>query len=219
VNFDYLFKFIVIGDESVGKTCLLLYFTDKRFRTSHQVTIGVEFGSRCVDIDGRQIKLQIWDTAGQDRFRCIVRSYYRGAAGALLVYDITKRATFEHIATWLSEARGNADDDVVYALIGNKADLAHEREVSYEEGRQFAEAHGLLFLETSAKSGQGVDHAFEQTAQHIYARQAHQSTARREVTEYSKYTAGGVNAGRGNVRLAEPGYGQERPDEGCGGCG
>lgn len=144
-DYQHLFKFIIIGDEAVGKTCLLLQFTDKRYRTTHQVTVGVEFGSRTVDVNGSRIKLQCWDTAGQDRFRSIIRSYYRGAAGMLLVYDISQRDSFEHIMQWLREAKDNADPELVITLIGNKADKASERKVSYEEGLQLARRQGLLF--------------------------------------------------------------------------
>jgi len=166
--YAFLFKFIIIGDEAVGKTCLLLQFTDKRYRTSHQVTVGVEFGSRTVQIGDKTIKLQCWDTAGQDRFRSIVRSYYRGAAGALLVYDITRRDSFEHVTQWLQEARSNADPDLVITLVGNKNDRSHERVVSYEEGRSFAQQNGLHFLETSAVTGSHVDDAFTATATLVY---------------------------------------------------
>merc|ERR1719183_1072440 len=138
-QYSYLFKFIIIGDEAVGKTCLLLQFTDKRYRTTHQVTVGVEFGSRTVEISGKMIKLQCWDTAGQDRFRSIVRSYYRGAAGALLVYDITRRDSFEHVSQWLTEARTNADADLVVTLVGNKCDRQADRQVPFEEARAFAQ--------------------------------------------------------------------------------
>lgn len=166
-DYQHLFKFIIIGDEAVGKTCLLLQFTDKRYRTTHQVTVGVEFGSRTVDVNGSRIKLQCWDTAGQDRFRSIIRSYYRGAAGMLLVYDISQRDSFEHIMQWLREAKDNADPELVITLIGNKADKASERKVSYEEGLQLARRQGLLFLETSAVTGQSVDEAFLSTARHV----------------------------------------------------
>merc|ERR1719460_683102 len=149
-QYSYLFKFIIIGDEAVGKTCLLLQFTDKRYRTTHQVTVGVEFGSKTVDVGGKLVKLQCWDTAGQDRFRSIVRSYYRGAAGALLVYDITRRESFEHVSQWIAEARQNADPDLVITLVGNKCDKASERQVSFEEGQHFAQRYGLYFTETSA---------------------------------------------------------------------
>lgn len=167
-QYSYLFKFIIIGDEAVGKTCLLLQFTDKRYRTTHQVTVGVEFGSRTVDISGKLIKLQCWDTAGQDRFRSIIRSYYRGAAGALLVYDITRRDSFEHVSQWLQEARANADPELVITLVGNKCDKIQERQVSYEEGHSFAQRFGLYFLETSAVTGEFVDQAFHVTAKLVY---------------------------------------------------
>jgi len=166
--YAYLFKFIIIGDNAVGKTCLLLQFTDKRYRTSHQVTVGVEFGSRTVEIGGRMIKLQCWDTAGQDRFRSIVRSYYRGAAGALLVYDITRRDSFDHVAQWLKEARANAEPDLVITLVGNKNDRYQERQVSYEEGHAFAVQNGCHFLETSAVTGHMVDEAFTKTAELVF---------------------------------------------------
>uniref|UniRef100_A0A667HUD4 RAB2A, member RAS onco family n=1 Tax=Lynx canadensis TaxID=61383 RepID=A0A667HUD4_LYNCA len=118
--YAYLFKYIIIGDTGVGKSCLLLQFTDKRFQPVHDLTIGVEFGARMITIDGKQIKLQIWDTAGQESFRSITRSYYRGAAGALLVYDITRRDTFNHLTTWLEDARQHSNSNMVIMLIGNK---------------------------------------------------------------------------------------------------
>jgi small GTP-binding protein len=126
---------------------------DKRFQPVHDLTIGVEFGARMVTVGGNQnIKLQIWDTAGQESFRSITRSYYRGAAGALLVYDITRRETFLHLSAWLDDAREHANPNMTVMLIGNKSDLAAKRAVSFEEGEQFAAQHGLIFLETSAKT-------------------------------------------------------------------
>ncbi|EOY02580.1 hypothetical protein QUC31_018095 [Theobroma cacao] len=167
MSYDYLFKYIIIGDTGVGKSCLLLQFTDKRFQPVHDLTIGVEFGARMVTIDGRPIKLQIWDTAGQESFRSITRSYYRGAAGALLVYDITRRETFNHLASWLEDARQHANPNMTIMLIGNKCDLAHRRAVSKEEGEQFAKENGLLFLEASARTAQNVEEAFIKTAAKI----------------------------------------------------
>jgi len=123
MSYSYLFKYIIIGDTGVGKSCLLLQFTDKRFQPVHDLTIGVEFGARMINIDQKQIKLQIWDTAGQESFRSITRSYYRGAAGALLVYDITRRDTFNHLTTWLDDARQHSSSNMVIMLIGNKSDL------------------------------------------------------------------------------------------------
>ncbi|XP_028933810.1 ras-related protein Rab-2B isoform X1 [Ornithorhynchus anatinus] len=157
MTYAYLFKYIIIGDTGVGKSCLLLQFTDKRFQPVHDLTIGVEFGARMISIDGKQIKLQIWDTAGQESFRSITRSYYRGAAGALLVYDITRRETFIHLTSWLEDARQHSSSNMVIMLIGNKSDLESRRDVKKEEGEAFAREHGLIFMETSAKTASNVE--------------------------------------------------------------
>uniref|UniRef100_A0A8C9B3G1 Ras-related protein Rab-2A n=1 Tax=Phocoena sinus TaxID=42100 RepID=A0A8C9B3G1_PHOSS len=151
-----LFKYIIISDTGVGKSCLLLQFTDKRFQPVYDLTIGVEFGARMKTIDGKQIKLQIWDTAGQESFRSITRSYYRGAAGALLVYDIIRRDTFNHLTTWLEYARQHSNSNMVIMLTGNKK---FRREVKKEEGEAFAREHGLIFMETSAKTASNVEEA------------------------------------------------------------
>lgn len=171
MSYSYLFKYIIIGDTGVGKSCLLLQFTDKRFQPVHDLTIGVEFGARMITVaDAQQVKLQIWDTAGQESFRSITRSYYRGAAGALLVYDITRRDTFQHLSRWLEEAKQHAHPNMVILLIGNKNDLEHRRAVSFEEGKAFADQNGLLFLETSAKTAYNVEQAFLKTAEQIYSK-------------------------------------------------
>ena len=161
---QYLFKYIVIGDSGVGKSCLLLQFTDKRFEVTHDLTIGVEFGTRVADVDGQSIKFQIWDTAGQESFRSITRAYYRGACGALLVFDVTRKETFEHVASWLQDAKDNSNLDISILLIGNKVDLADKREVSREEAEAYAKQEGLAYLETSAKTAHNVDAAFFDTA-------------------------------------------------------
>jgi Ras-related protein Rab-2A len=135
----------------------------------HDLTIGVEFGARMVTIaNDTQVKLQIWDTAGQESFRSITRSYYRGAAGALLVYDITRRDTFQHLSRWLEEAKSHAQPNMVILLIGNKSDLSNRRAVSTAEGQAFAEENGILFMETSAKTAYNVETAFLKTAQTIH---------------------------------------------------
>lgn len=150
---------------------MLLQFTDKRFQPVHDLTIGVEFGSRLLALpDSTQVKLQIWDTAGQESFRSITRSYYRGAAGALLVYDITRRDTFQHLSRWLEEAQQHAQPNMVILLIGNKNDLEDRRAVSTEEGQAFADANGLLFMETSAKTAYNVEESFLRTAQEIHGK-------------------------------------------------
>jgi len=166
--YSYLFKFIIIGDSGSGKSCLLLQFTDKRFESVHDITIRVEFGAKTVIIDHKNVKLQCWDTSGACQFRSITRSYYRGAAGVLLVYDITRRDTFDNIKSWLKEARNNGTEKMSIMLVGNKSDLNHRRQVTYEEGCTFAKINGLLFLETSAKTSTNVDLAFLDTAHQIY---------------------------------------------------
>ncbi|CAF0782169.1 unnamed protein product [Didymodactylos carnosus] len=155
----------------VGKSCLLLQFTDKRFQPVHDLTIGVEFGARMITIDGKQIKLQIWDTVNiiEMSFNLCI-SYYRGAAGALLVYDITQRHTFNHLTSWLEDARQHSNSNMVIMLIGNKCDLFARREVQKEEGEAFAREHGLIFMETSAKTAANVEEAFINTAREIYGK-------------------------------------------------
>lgn len=159
---------VVIGDTGVGKSCLLLQFVDKRFSAVHDLTIGVDFGARIIELHGERVKLQIWDTAGQESFRSIARSYYRDAAGALLVYDITRRESFTHLGRWLAEAQQYANQDITITLVGNKADLEHRRAVLKSEGEEFAREHGLIFIEASAKTAEGVDAAFLQTAELVY---------------------------------------------------
>ncbi len=121
-----------------------------------------------ITVEEKHVKLQIWDTAGQEAFRSITRAYYRGAAGALLVYDITRRDTFEHLSNWLMDARQHASSDMTIMLIGNKSDLEHRRAVTYEEGKKFAEENGLSFLETSSKTAKHVEDAFKNSAAEIY---------------------------------------------------
>lgn len=166
--YKYLFKYIIVGDTAVGKSCLLLQFTDKRFQPVHDLTIGVEFGSRTIVIEGNQVKLQIWDTAGQEKFRSITRSYYRGTAGALLTFDITRRETFEHLTDWLQDCRKYSNPNIVIMLIGNKCDLADKRQVTRAEAEEFAKNNGLMYLETSAKTDENIDEAFLTTAKLIY---------------------------------------------------
>jgi len=170
MSYSYLFKYIINGDTNSGKSCLLTQFTDGQFNERHDVTIVVEFGSKIIDIDDKQIKLQIWDTAGQEHFRSITRQYYRGATGILLVYDVTRRETFTNVYGWLEEVNhhANQDQDKTVILVGNKCDLEEERQVSTEEGAAFAKSNGLLFLETSAKTGHNVDEAFLVPAKDIY---------------------------------------------------
>eukprot|EP01095_Lingulamoeba_sp_RSL-Kostka_P002926 TRINITY_DN1383_c0_g1_i2.p1 TRINITY_DN1383_c0_g1~~TRINITY_DN1383_c0_g1_i2.p1 ORF type:complete len:211 (+),score=69.69 TRINITY_DN1383_c0_g1_i2:43-675(+) len=167
-QYEFIFKYIIIGDMGVGKSCLLHQFTEKKFIAESDQTIGVEFGTRIIEISKRKIKLQIWDTAGQERFRAVTRSYYRGAAGALLVYDVTRRETFNHLTDWLTDARNMTNPNTIIMLIGNKSDLDSKRAVSYESAARFAKENDLIFIETSAKTGQNVEEAFLKTAVAIH---------------------------------------------------
>jgi len=170
----------------VGKSCLLLQFTDRRFQLGHEMTIGVEFGARVVKIDNVPVKLQIWDTAGQESFRSITQSYYRGTSGVLLVYDVTRRETFDHVPNWLREIKEYTESEKVEVMvIGNKTDLGHLRKVGYEEGKEFAEQNGLTFVETSAKTAENVDRVFLETAKKILINRESKSNGSRRSSSLS----------------------------------
>ena len=166
-NYDKFFRYIIVGDIAVGKSCILLQFTDNKFRVQHELTVGVEFGAKTIELNNKTIKIQIWDTAGQEAFQAITRTYYKGAVGALLVYDITRRDTFTHVTKWLEEVKMNSSKSICVILIGNKKDLEDKRQVTYEEGENFAKENGLMFLETSAKTAYNVVEAFNLSAQAI----------------------------------------------------
>jgi len=159
-DYDYLFKLVLIGDSGVGKSCLLLRFADDNFTDSYISTIGVDFRFRTITIDKKTVKLQIWDTAGQERFRTITSAYYRGADGIIMVYDVTSAESFDHVEEWLSEVDRYANENTAKLLIGNKADLIDEKQVSEETAQKFADKLGIPFLETSAKTATNVDQAF-----------------------------------------------------------
>ncbi|TYJ44613.1 hypothetical protein E1A91_A03G237600v1 [Gossypium mustelinum] len=167
-EYDYLFKIVLIGDSGVGKSNLLSRFTRNEFCLESKSTIGVEFATRTLQVEGRTVKAQIWDTAGQERYRAITSAYYRGALGALLVYDVTKPTTFENVSRWLKELRDHADSNIVIMLIGNKTDLKHLVAVSTEDGQSYAEKEGLSFIETSALEAINVEKAFQTILSEIY---------------------------------------------------
>ncbi|KAK6945520.1 Small GTPase [Dillenia turbinata] len=167
-EYDYLFKVVLIGDSGVGKSNLLSRFTRNEFCLESKSTIGVEFATRTLQVEGRTVKAQIWDTAGQERYRAITSAYYRGALGALLVYDVTKPTTFENVSRWLKELRDHADSNIVIMLIGNKTDLKHLRAVATEDAQGFAEKEGLSFIETSALEATNVEKAFQTILSEIY---------------------------------------------------
>ncbi|KAF7226539.1 RAB11a, member RAS oncogene family, like [Nothobranchius furzeri] len=167
-EYDYLFKVVLIGDSGVGKSNLLSRFTRNEFNLESKSTIGVEFATRSIQVEGKTIKAQIWDTAGQERYRAITSAYYRGAVGALLVYDIAKHLTYENAERWLKELQDHADSNIVIMLVGNKSDLRHLRAVPTDESKSFAEKHGLSFLETSALDSSNVELAFQTILTAIY---------------------------------------------------
>ncbi|XP_077249720.1 ras-related protein RABA2a-like [Tasmannia lanceolata] len=167
-EYDYLFKVVLIGDSGVGKSNLLSRFTRNEFCLESKSTIGVEFATKTLQVEGKTIKAQIWDTAGQERYRAITSAYYRGALGALLVYDVTKPTTFENVSRWLKELRDHADSNIVIMLIGNKTDLKHLRSVATEDSQGFAEKEGLSFIETSALEAINVEKAFQTILAEIY---------------------------------------------------
>eukprot|EP01113_Clastostelium_recurvatum_P009225 TRINITY_DN1441_c0_g1_i1.p1 TRINITY_DN1441_c0_g1~~TRINITY_DN1441_c0_g1_i1.p1 ORF type:complete len:220 (-),score=36.20 TRINITY_DN1441_c0_g1_i1:185-844(-) len=167
-EYDYLYKVVLIGDSGVGKSNLLSRFTRNEFNLETKSTIGVEFATRSIQTEGKVIKSQIWDTAGQERYRAITSAYYRGAVGALLVYDIAKHATYKNVERWLLELRENADRNIVIMLVGNKSDLRHLREVPTEEAKDFAEKNKLSFIETSALDSSNVELAFQTILTEIY---------------------------------------------------
>jgi len=166
-GFDYLFKLLLIGDSGVGKTCILFRFSDDAFNSTFISTIGIDFKIKTIELHGKKIKLQIWDTAGQERFQTITTSYYRGAMGIMLVYDITQSSSFGNINKWLRNIEDHATDNVAKLILGNKCDMETRRVVPTEQGEQLARSKGLKFLETSAKANINIDKAFTMIAEDI----------------------------------------------------
>lgn len=167
-EYDFLFKVVLIGDSGVGKSNLLSRFTRNEFNLDSKSTIGVEFATRSIQVDTKTIKAQIWDTAGQERYRAITSAYYRGAVGALLVYDISKQITYDNVTRWLKELRDHADNNIVIMLVGNKSDLRHLRAVPTEDSKNFAAENHLSFIETSALDSTNVELAFQTILTEIY---------------------------------------------------
>jgi len=153
---DYIFKLLAIGDSNSGKSALLLKYTDTKWNESFVPTIGVDFKIKIIEIQGKSVKLQIWDTAGEERFKNIISSYYRGASGILLLYDITDRESFENLNSWLIDIEKNTKKDVCKILVGTNCDLEDERKVTYQEGKEFATSNGMKFIEVSVENNINV---------------------------------------------------------------
>ncbi|XP_037327754.2 ras-related protein Rab-1B-like [Pungitius pungitius] len=171
-EYDYLFKLLLIGDSGVGKSCLLLRFADDTYTESYISTIGVDFKIRTIDMDSKTVKLQIWDTAGQERFRTITSSYYRGAHGIIIVYDVTEQESFHNVKQWLEEIDRYACENVSRLLVGNKSDLISKKVVDVATAQDLASSLNVPFLETSAKSSDNVERAFLTMASEIHKRVA-----------------------------------------------
>jgi len=166
-TYDLLFKLLLIGDSGVGKTCILFRFSDDAFNTTFISTIGIDFKIKTIELRGKKIKLQIWDTAGQERFHTITTSYYRGAMGIMLVYDITNSKSFDNIAKWLRNIQEHANEDVEKMILGNKCDMEDKRVIPKERGEAIARENGIRFLETSAKTNVNIDKAFMDLSESI----------------------------------------------------
>ena len=160
---ELLYKILLLGDSSVGKTCFLMRYSDNTFQEIHMSTIGLDYKLKNVQLDdGKIVKIQIWDTAGQDRFRSITKNYYKGAHGIILIYDVTSRKTYENIKNWVSQIKEEVSEKVTIILVGNKIDDEKNRKVTTEEGENMAKECRLDFFETSAKSGVNIDSTFNE---------------------------------------------------------
>ena len=167
INFHYLLKYVIIGDSGVRKSNILLQYINGKFNEDFKATVGVEFGAKNIEINGRIYRIQIWDTAGQENFRSIARAYYKNSICACIVYDITSRNSFNSVQSWIDDCTKQTPRNILLLLIGNKNDLNDKREVQYEEGEEFAKKKNMIFLETSAKTGNNIDKIFEKSVKKI----------------------------------------------------
>ena len=167
VNFNYLLKYIIIGDSSVGKSSIMVKYIHGGFDEEFKTTIGVEFGSKNIIIKEKIYRVQIWDTAGEETFRSITRSYYKNSVCAFVVYDVTNKNTFSNVKNWVDDCKKQTPKNVLMILVGNKIDLEDKREVSFEEGENFAKDNSMLFYETSAKNGDNIENIFYDSAENI----------------------------------------------------
>ncbi|CAA0812712.1 Ras-related protein RABA4d [Striga hermonthica] len=206
---DYVFKVVLIGDSAVGKSQLLARFARNEFSLESKATIGVEFQTKTLVIDQKTVKAQIWDTAGQERYRAVTSAYYRGAVGAMLVYDMTKRQSFDHMARWLEELRAHADKNIVIMLIGNKCDLGTLRAVPTEDAQEFAERENLYFMETSALQATNVESAFMTILTEIYRIVSKKTLATSDGSDYAK--SGSLKG----TKIIVPGHDSDNAKSGC----
>ena len=178
-NNELLYKILLLGDSSVGKTCFLMRYTDNTYQEIHMSTIGIDNKFKDVELeDGKKVKIQIWDTAGQDRFRSITRNYYKGANGIVLIFDVTNKKSYENVKNWVKQIKEEVSSRVTIILVANKIDDVNHRIVTKEEGEKIANECGLMFFECSAKTGENIEHAFNELV-------------KKTVENYSKVGQGG----------------------------
>ncbi|RKP15225.1 P-loop containing nucleoside triphosphate hydrolase protein [Piptocephalis cylindrospora] len=205
-GFDHIVKLLLVGNSAVGKSCLLLRFCDDAFTPSFITTIGIDFKVRTLEVDGKVVKVQLWDTAGQERFRTITRSYYRGAHGVLLVYDLTDKKSFEDLRGWADSVSMHAPSDAIGLIVGNKADEVGDRKVGAGDATALAEILGMKAVETSAKSASGVEGAFTMLVRDILIQ-------REAKGESSGVKSRGARAA--DIQLAEADAEAKRMSSGC----
>ena len=167
-NYEMMFKVVLVGDSSVGKTNIMSKYLKNEFHEDSKATVGVEFGSKQFNIEGHQTKAQIWDTAGQERYKAITSAYYKGAKGAFVVYDITRKQSFDSVDRWINDLKAAADKKLSIIIIGNKCDLEDQRQVNKEQGEEKAKNYEVAFMETSAFSGENLDKAFEKMMNEVF---------------------------------------------------
>lgn len=189
-NFDYMFKLLIIGNSSVGKTSFLFRYADDSFTSAFVSTVGIDFKVKTVFRNDKRVKLQIWDTAGQERYRTITTAYYRGAMGFILMYDITNEESFNAVQDWCTQIKMYSWDNAQVVLVGNKMDLEEERVISIDRGKRLAEQLGLEFFETSAKENVNVKQVFERLVDIICDKMSEQGETEQTVTKPSNSNIG-----------------------------
>ena len=195
-EYELMIKVILVGDSGVGKTNIMSKYLKDQFMEFSKSTIGVEFNSKTFNHEGHKIKAQIWDTAGQERYKAITSAYYKGAKGAFIVYDITKKSTFESVDNWINDLKSKGDPNLIMIIIGNKNDLEEERKVTKEEGEEKAKSFGCAFLETSALSGDNIEMAFELMVSSVFEK--HKKDSNNEEQFGSAIDGKDLNAGKSN---------------------
>ena len=189
---EFMYKILLLGDSSVGKTCILTRYSDNTFQEDHMATIGLDFKVKNVNLDGKIVKVQIWDTAGQDRFKSVTKNYYKGAHGIILIYDVTNKKTFDNVKNWVDIIKEEVSEKVTVILVGNKIDNFDNRKVSTEEGQAIANEYGLQFYETSAKTGDNIDRTFNDLIKKV-------------VEIFGKYEEKGQKLGNNNKKSKKKG--------------